>query len=228
MPNSERNYVAIIGDLVGSRAMSAERRAAVQEQFESVLDAVNQKFKSEIASLFLITAGDEAQGILKQPHCCYELIREVQIGLAPAEIVFGVGYGALSTPLSFHAVGADGPTFHLASKALTDAKAERKAYGKSILREVRVATDSPLRDDIINSLLLSLSVIKSRWTKKQAAVLAQLEQGKSNAEAAAILKIPPSNVSRTIDATRFRDFQNLAATVRMLFRDNFTAITNIP
>ena len=52
MPSSQRNYVTIIGDLVGSRSMSPDERAAVQEQFESVLDKINENFKSEIASSY--------------------------------------------------------------------------------------------------------------------------------------------------------------------------------
>lgn len=227
MPNTQRNYVAIIGDLVGSRAMPLDRRAAVQEQFESVLDKINENFKSEIASLFLITAGDEAQGILKQPNRCYEIIRQVQIGLAPTEIVFGVGFGSLSTSLGVFAVGADGPAFYRAREALVEAKEERKAYGKSILREVRISSDAAVRDELINALFLSLSVIKSRWTQKQTAILNLLEQGKSPSEAADILKIPISNISRTIEATHFRDFDNVATTLKMLFRERFAALGNL-
>lgn len=227
MPNPQRKYVAIIGDLVGSRALSADERAAVQEQFESVLKKINKDFKNEIASLFLITAGDEAQGILKQPHRCYEITRQIQIGLAPTEIVLGVGYGALSTSLGVYAVGADGPAFYRARQALEDAKAERKAYGKSILREVRVSTDSALRDELINALFLSLAVIKSRWTQKQTEVLSLLESGKSTSETAEKLNIPLSNVSRAIEVTHYREFENVAATLQALFRDHFLALGNL-
>ncbi len=227
MPKAQRNYVTIIGDLVGSRALPAGERAAVQKRFEAVLKKVNQDFKTEIASLFLITAGDEAQGILKQPNFCYEILRLIQIGLTPTEIVFGVGYGGLSTSLGVYAVGADGPAFYRARQALEDAKAERKAYGKSILREVRVSTDAALRDDLINALFLSLAVIKSRWTQKQTEVLNLLESGKSISETAEKLGLPLSNVSRTVEVTHFREFENLAATLRSLFRDNFLALGDL-
>jgi hypothetical protein len=227
MPKAQRNYVTIIGDLVGSRALSAAERAAVQKRFASVLKKINQDFKTEIASLFLITAGDEAQGILKQPQRCYEILRQIQIGLTPTEIVFGVGYGGLSTALGVYAVGADGPAFYRARQALEDAKAQRKAYGKSILREVRVATGAALRDELINALFLSLAVIKSRWTQKQTEVLNLLESGQSISETAEKLKIPLSNVSRTVEATHYREFENLAATLQSLFQDNFSALGDL-
>ena len=100
-----------------------------------------------------------------------------------------------------------GPAFYRAREALVEAKEERRAYGKSILREVRITSDAPLRDELINALFLSLAVIKSRWTQKQTAILNLLEQGKTTSETADILKIPLSNVSRTIEATHFRDLK---------------------
>lgn len=45
MPGRNQNYLAIIGDLVGSRAMPARERANVQKKFEAVLEKVNADFK---------------------------------------------------------------------------------------------------------------------------------------------------------------------------------------
>ncbi|MFQ6113424.1 MAG: SatD family protein [bacterium] len=221
MNKNDQNYLAIIGDIVGSRSLNPKERAQVQKRFQAVLDGVNEAFKEEIASLFLITAGDETQGILKRPNYCYQIIRKIQIELAPTEIVFGLGYGSLTTDIGEFAVGADGPAFYFARQSLNESKKERKAYGKSILREVRFHSDDPIRDKIIDALFLAMAVIKSHWTDKQAKILNLLENKKSPIEVAKLLNVPLSNVSRTVDISNFREFEYLVESLQTIFKDGF-------
>lgn len=221
MPKNNKNFLAIIGDLVASRTLNPKERARVQKRFQAVLDGVNKTFKDEITSLFLITAGDEAQGILNRPNCCYQIIRKIQIELAPTEIVFGLGYGPLSTAIGEFAIGADGPAFYFARQSLNESKEERKAYGKSILREVRFHSNESLRDKTINALFLALAVIKSHWTNKQSKILHMLEQGKSPTQVSKLLNIPLSNVSRTVDKTHYREFEYLVDTLQTILKDGF-------
>ena len=218
MAHREENYLAIIGDLVGSRKLEPKERSDVQETFQRSLDKVNQDFRDEIASLFLITLGDETRGILGRPEHCYDILREMQMELAPTEIVFGLGYGPMSTELGEYAVGADGPAFHMARQALTEAKTERKAYGKAILREVLLHSNVSLRDMIINGMFLSLAVLKSSWTAKQAAILSRLRQGQSPSEISESLDVPLSNISRTIVAAHFREFEIQEKSLQEVFQ----------
>jgi hypothetical protein len=225
MARKEENYLGIIGDLVGSRKLAPKERSDVQEKFERSLVKVNQEFGDEIASLFLITLGDETQGILRRPEHCYDILREIQMELAPTEIVFGLGYGPMSTELGEYAVGADGPAFHRAREALTEAKAERKAYGKAILREVLLHSNSSLRDMVINSIFLSLAVAKRSWTAKQANILSFLRRGQSPTEVSDALKIPLSNISRTIEAAHFREFEIQEKSLQEVFQRHFSALS---
>ena len=219
MPEKNQNYVALIGDLVASRALAPKERAEVQKQFKAVLERVNKDFKSEITSLFLITAGDETQGILKRPDCCYEILRQIQMDLASTEIVFGLGFGTLTTDIGEYAIGADGPAFHLARQALNEAKGERKAYGKSILREVRLLSEMSLLNTVVDALFLSVSVLKSHWTDKQTKILNLLEQHKGPTEIAELLKIPASNVSRTIESSQYREYEFLVSSLESVFKN---------
>ncbi len=221
MPKENQNYVALIGDLVGSRALTPKERAEVQKRFKAVLEKINKDFSSEITSLFLITAGDETQGILKRPDCCYEILRQIQMDLAPTEVVFGLGIGTLATDIGEYAVGADGPAFHFARQALDEAKEERKAYGKSILREVRLLSDMSLLNTVVDALFLAVSVLKSRWTEKQAKVLKLLEQHKSPTEIAEFLTIPGSNISRTIENSQYREYESLVKSLEFVFKNGF-------
>jgi len=207
-------YVAVIGDLVGSRAMEARRRAEVQKTFENALTKVNLAYAEDIAATFLVTAGDETQGLLKRVHRCYDVVREIEMAIAPARIVFGLGYGGLTTELKEVAVGMDGPAFHFAREALEKAKMERKAYGKSIHREVRFRSENEGVDKVVNALFLSLSVMKSHWTEKQTEVLYLLERGSSHSDISVSQSIPMSNISRTIDVAHFREYELVADSLR--------------
>lgn len=200
------NYIAIIGDLVASRSMPSDERQQVQERFQTTLDTVNERFAEDIAAFFLITAGDEAQGLLKTQTQLYAILRTIQIALNPTEIVFGVGVGSLTTEIGEFAVGADGPAFHRARQALTEAKSERKAYGKAVVRDVKFLSENPVLDPVVNSLFLSLSVFRSLWTDKQAQIIHLLEQGKSQKEVAERLDMSLPNVSRTVESTHFREY----------------------
>lgn len=221
MPKKNQDYLAIIGDLVGSRALAPKQRAEVQKRFQAVLDKVNKDFKSEIASFFLITVGDETQGILKRTDICYDILRQIQIELAPMEIVFGLGFGPLTTDIGKYAVGADGPAFHLARQALTEAKKERKTYGKSILREVKLYSEMTLLNTIVDALFLALSVLKDHWTDKQTKILNYLEQGKSPKEVAELLEIPVSNISRTIETSQYREYEFLVDSLQSVLKNGF-------
>lgn len=226
MPGAkEHNYLAIIGDLVGSRALDDQKRAEVQQRFKAGLDGINRSFAAEIASRFLITAGDEMQGILRRPLRTYEIIRKLQIQLSPTEIVLGLGYGILTTEIGEYAVGADGPAFHRARRALEQAKEERKAYGKSILREVRLNSDEALPDKVINALYLALAVMKNSWTDRQREVLHRLESGQRSSEIGEALSMPLSNVSRVVETTHFREYEQIVECVKGLF-GSYTYLNN--
>ncbi|RMF61364.1 MAG: hypothetical protein D6743_13660 [Calditrichaeota bacterium] len=175
-----------------------------------------------MAALFLITAGDETQGLLSRPHAFYQILRRIQIELVPYEIVFGVGYGTLTTEIGTHAVGADGPAFHRARDALEQAKAERKAYGKSLLREVRLHSGDALRDTVLNAMFLALSVLKSGWSEKQRRILNRLELGATPKAIAAQLQVPLSNISRTVDSAHFREFEILVDSLVTFSRNSFS------
>jgi hypothetical protein len=98
----------------------------VQARFASAVEKMNREFKKEIASKFLITLGDEFQGLLLSPAESYRLVRRFQDLMEPVSFSFGIGVGTLSTPLKNDALGMDGEAFHRARMALADAKKRRR------------------------------------------------------------------------------------------------------
>ena len=58
---ANKQYVAVIGDLVGSK--SIDNRQAVQEKLLDTLSDVNSKFKTSLYAGFIVTTGDEFQAL---------------------------------------------------------------------------------------------------------------------------------------------------------------------
>ncbi|MGB4438298.1 MAG: SatD family protein, partial [Sedimentibacter sp.] len=56
-------YIAIIGDIVNSKKI--DNRNDVQIKLKSLLKRIDEKYTDDIASDFMITLGDEFQGLLK-------------------------------------------------------------------------------------------------------------------------------------------------------------------
>src|SRR5260370_9939679 len=70
-----RPSIAVIGDIVASRRVGQAQRSLVQRQLEGLVTTLNARYRRAIAARFLVTLGDEFQGVLRrgaavpQPHC---------------------------------------------------------------------------------------------------------------------------------------------------------------
>lgn len=142
-------YCAIIGDINKSRQL--EKRGMVQKKFEKAVEFINTEYKSEIASKFLITIGDEFQGLLHTPAKGYQIMRHFREIMEPVQFSFGADIGTLATPVAPKAaIGMDGECFHRARAALQHAK---KNGGSSFMV-------SPIRSiKILPTLLCIYSII---------------------------------------------------------------------
>ena len=106
-------YYAIIGDIKESKKII--NRYEVQEKLKEILVKVNFVYQADIAANFLITLGDEFQGILKKSENVLEIIKYIQREMYPIRVRFGIGVGEISTKIDKKAaIGADGPAFYAA------------------------------------------------------------------------------------------------------------------
>lgn len=117
-------YWAVIGDLIRSRRIAD--RAALQVRIEQLLAALNRRHAGDLASLWTITIGDEFQGLALHPRPLPEMVQFLAEELHPHGVRFGIGHGAVTTPLKPVAVGMDGPAFHAARLALRQAREGRQ------------------------------------------------------------------------------------------------------
>lgn len=188
---SSKQYCAIIGDIRKSRSLPA--RALVQRKFTSAIETVNAEFKKEIASRFLVTLGDEFQGLLISPSESYRLIRQFQDLMGSIPFSFGIGIGTLSTPLKKDALGMDGEVFHRARAALIRAKKAK--------REILYDFDSPALD-ITNALIGLLESERHRLTVRQKQIARLLKELKAQEAVARRLRITQPAVAKVVASLR--------------------------
>ena len=118
-------YYAIIGDI--KRSKKIENRCEIQEKLKKILDNVNSIYNNDISAKFLITLGDEFQGLLEITAPILEIIKYIQREIYPIKLRFGVGIGNVSTLINHEAaIGADGPAFYAAREMIEFLREQEK------------------------------------------------------------------------------------------------------
>ncbi|MCW3490502.1 SatD family protein [Dethiobacter alkaliphilus] len=114
-------YITIICDIKNSCQL--DNREEVQLQLICTLKEVNQRFAEQIAAPFLITLGDEWQGLLHGDGDYQEIIDFFKEKLPDICFYTGIGIGEISiSNFELTVNQLDGPSFHKARKAIRLAK----------------------------------------------------------------------------------------------------------
>lgn len=165
MSVNEKHYIAIIGDIVAFK--TRDNRHAIQKALERTLDTVNAQYKETIASRFIVTLGDEFQGLVNPDFPLNEFDNVLRQADSLGEMFrFGFGYGPLSTSLKRTAIGMDGPAFHAAREAIEIA---RKTQVKRVFSGFHT-------DAALNALALAVGDIEDNWTDRQKQILSLMDK----------------------------------------------------
>lgn len=116
------NYITLIFDIQNSRHIS--NREEVQYLLIDTIRKCNETFKDILEAHFLITIGDEWEGLLK-PQADYRKIIEFYREHLPTYVSFYTGVGIGKVVILNHDLTVnqlDGPSFYLAREALNYAK----------------------------------------------------------------------------------------------------------
>ena len=124
-------YIALIGDVMASRALPAAERARLQRHLRTAIPEFNRRWRAVLAARFAVTLGDEWQCLLERAAPIWEIAHAIRATLPEVEWVIACGRGALTTPLGkgIAAPEVDGPCFHDARAALDTAKREKRLFG---------------------------------------------------------------------------------------------------
>jgi hypothetical protein len=184
-------YLALIGDVVRSR-QSADR-ASLQAHLADALDGLNLDPGSDLAARFVLTIGDEFQGLLASPGRLVRILSELRAAAHPDELRFGIGIGGLATPLREDAIGMDGPCFHRARAAIE--AAERRGT------TVEVDAGSPAPVFPVYAILYA--ALRGEMTDRQRQVLDLALAGETGKAIADRLRVSPSAVSQHLSAASY-------------------------
>ncbi len=182
------NYLAVIGDVIGSR--QAPDRGGLQQRLQGGLRDVNAAFAGLVAAEFVLTVGDEFQGLLQGALELDKLLATLRTHAFPAELRVGLGIGGLDTELRQQALGMDGPCFHRARQAIERAED----------RHTPVETESGQPGAAFEIYALMSGYMRRRWTQRQRQVVDLVRSGLEGREVAAHLSITPSAVSQHLRA----------------------------
>jgi len=189
-PRSPRHYVALIGDMVQSRALPAAARAKAQRDFSRLVTSLNKRFASDIASKFVVTIGDEFQGLLSNAEAIPDIVWLIDSTYGARSIRIGIGYGVLHTPLQAVALNIDGPALHEARAAITLAHSRRLLGG--------VFSGFGEHDDVLLGFAQTLRHVRANLTKRQLEAVSLLREGRTQMAAAKRLGVTKQSVSERV------------------------------
>lgn len=178
----------MIGDMVASRKLSATQRSSVQRRFGTLIESLNRKFAKRLLARFVITLGDEFQGLIRDPVIIPDVIWEVQTELRKPDIRLGFGFGSIVTDIPRAAINVDGPALHRARAAI------ETAHRKKQLGGVFLGFGSEM-DAILDGFARILRAHRDRLTDRQLEVAAALRAGANQERAAAAFRITPQAIS---------------------------------
>ncbi len=148
-------FVVVIADVRGSRKMGLDERYEGQLFLKSAIIQVNEDYNEHIEAPFMITRGDEFQGVLGDLQSALNVIYEFERLLFPLRLRYGLGRGLIQRMGADIPIEMDGPAFHRASGALNEVK-KRKQF-------ILCKTGRDDLDILINTVFTLSSAIRGRW-----------------------------------------------------------------
>ena len=175
--------------MVASRSLPPSQRSRVQEKFTELIERLNQLYRDDLRAKFVITLGDEFQGLLHNPEIIPHLIWTIEQGFTARELRLGFGYGNIHTSIKEYAINVDGPALHSARSALEEAK--RRGLQGGVFEEF-----GPTLDPALNGFARVLHHQRATWPRRQREVVTRLHDGQKGTEIAKELGITKQAVSR--------------------------------
>lgn len=206
--HSDRSFVAIIGDIRGSRSLTQRRE--IQENLGIILQEINEGFEADIAAKFLITLGDEFQGLLFDGRSLLKIIEKIKISLYPVTFRFGIGMGRITTDIYPEmALGADGPAFYRARSAIELLK-ENESKKKAVLSDLsfRFEEKNSTTERLLNTAFTLLYSLEHTWTDRQREIITDQLFHQDGQKASALrLGITQSAVHKALSAGSYYTYE---------------------
>lgn len=207
-------YIAVIGDIKGSKKI--DNRSEVQRNLKKVLEEINKKYKNDISSKFILTLGDEFQGLLCNGINIMNILTEIERKMYPVRIRFGVGIGRITTDVNKEmALGADGPAYYKARDAIEYIKNNEKKK-QAIATDIRfeVESDNQATTMMINKILALMKAIEESWSDRQREIIwDMLEHQDSQIDVAKRMNIQQPAVQKSFSKSKYYAYKDALDTI---------------
>lgn len=216
----EKEFIAVIGDIRKSRQL--ENRGDIQEELREVLREINKEYANDITAKFVITLGDEFQGLLSNGKNILKIIQKIKMRLYPAEVRYGIGIGEIVTRIDTKmALGADGPGYYHARNAVETIRKNEKKQ-KAVLSDIRLENgnenDPQIR--LLNTIFELLRVIETSWASRQREIIwTVLQNHESQVQAAQRLGITQSSVQKGLAKGNFYVYDKALKEIEVILGD---------
>ncbi|HHU70733.1 MAG TPA: hypothetical protein GXZ21_01710 [Clostridiales bacterium] len=216
---SYKPYVAIIGDIKSSKKIMD--RNGVQEKLKNILEIINNNYRQDISAKFMITLGDEFQGLLWNGNSIIKIIEEIQRTMYPDEIRFGIGVGAITTDINPDmAIGADGPSYYKARNAIEFLKIN-DGKSKTPNSDIRIEIDEGdnSTSEMLNAIFMLLTMIQNNWTDRQREIIWDTMKYQDGQEKSAQrLGVAQSTVQRGLTNGQYYAYKEAINTIDRVLR----------
>ena len=210
-------FVALIGDIKSSRSLMM--RNEIQEQLSSILDEINIRYRKSIAAKFLITLGDEFQGLLFDGKNILKIIQDIRMKLYPVELRFGIGIGKISTRIDTEmALGADGPGYYHARNAI-DILKDNEKRNKKVVADIRLEMEESNSSQVtlINTIFELEKSIEQTWTQRQREIIWDMMKNQDGQKDVAYrMGITQSSVQKNLAKGRYYVYANALKNVQSI------------
>lgn len=201
-------YFAVIGDIKNSRKI--DERYQLQERLEKILQEVNSEFDKYIAAKFIVTLGDEFQGLLNSTQPILRIVEKIMLEIHPVKLRFGIGVGDISTKINREmAIGADGSAYHHARRMINEIK---KSQGSRNGDQASIKIWADENKNIVKLANNTFSLwycIQEKWTQKQVRLILEIADLRNNQrEVARRLGIAQSTVQRGLKSSGYYSYMH--------------------
>lgn len=207
-------YIAVIGDIKESKKIT--NRSEVQKKLKQILEKINDKYTDDISSKFMITLGDEFQGLLCNGKNIMNIIFEIERDMYPVKIRFGVGAGTITTAVNKEmSIGADGPGYYNARNAIEIIK-ENEKKKQTNAADIRFEAEGSNQATtiMINTILSLLTVIKNSWSDRQREIIWDMLQYQDNqVDAANRFKIKQPAIQKSLAKGKYYAYKDALDTI---------------
>ncbi len=192
MTSMKSTAVLVIGDVIGSRAVSD--RAELHRSLTSALDHVNVRWGTDLR----ITVGDEYQGTAPSVGTATALVLALRLSLLPTyDVRHGIARGDAAVLDATNGI-EDGPGWWAARAAIDTAKERSRRAATRSSRTAFRSADPAEATGAIEAALLARDELVGRLDPRSLSVLRGLLAGRSQRELAQEEGVSASAISQRI------------------------------